>query len=398
MISDKRPEEDIVDFIKNPQAIMHDSDRRVEDIKASIDNGNLNIHPDFQRNQDLWDHGAKSRLIESILVGIAIPQIYTAEVIVENKVIEEVVDGQQRITSVLEFIEDGFNLNDLFFLKALSRKKFSGLSVMQQNQILGFRFHVVTLSAMADPELKFRLFEVLNRGSLALKTQEIRECMYHGPLVTFIRELAQTPVFEGFMKYSLTPATIKRKKPEELVAEFLAFYVDTPDTYTGKISFINKFYRNHANDEANFEKWRSMFTEVCLTIKQIFGETPFRLPVKLTMLDKRFNEAYYEMLMYTFSQIIDHRIARKYKADILKTTTNAIGSPEFQTLISGKNIQVNPTVAIFASSAANVKKRLQLFTNLIKEHVKESKVVLSPEDLERKREREKEELEASREH
>ena len=396
MISDKNPEEDIVDFVKNPRIIMRNSDRRIQDLKAAVERKSLNIHPDFQRNSGIWDQGAKSRLIESILVGISIPQVYTAEVIVESEVIEEVVDGQQRLSTIFDFIDGQFGLSDLFFLKPLSKKKYGELGILQKNQILNFMFHVSTLSAMAEHELKFRLFEVLNRGSVALKRQEIRECVFHGSLVNFIRELAKTPIFDGFMKQSLTPSALKRRRAEELVAMFLAFYAETPDAYSAKISFINLFYKNHRNDDASFENWRSLFTEVCLTIRQIFGKAPFRIPVKLSLVDRKFNEAYFEMLMYAFTQINDHVLARKYKVHLLDVTMKKVNEPEFQALLSGHIIPGNVSCVQVANSAANVKRRLEIFTNLIKEGVKESNVVLSEEDLERKHKREQEEIEAKR--
>lgn len=88
----------------------------------------LVIDPDFQRN-DVWKPKQAAELVESILMGIPIPTIYLFEMKNGTK---QVVDGRQRITAILDFLNDKFSLKDLRILPQCNGKKFSDLDAKMQ--------------------------------------------------------------------------------------------------------------------------------------------------------------------------------------------------------------------------------------------------------------------------
>lgn len=77
-----------------------------------ITNGEINLSPDFQRNV-VWDNGRKSRLIESILLRIPLPVFYFSA---DRQGILSVVDGLQRLTAIMEFMQNKLPLQDLEYL------------------------------------------------------------------------------------------------------------------------------------------------------------------------------------------------------------------------------------------------------------------------------------------
>lgn len=95
----------------------------VLDIKRKFDEHNLVVQEDFQR-RDVWDHGKKSRLIESMLRGIPIPSIYVEEVDEGTYV---VIDGQQRINSIIEFLKGELKLRGLSLLEELTNKRYNNI-------------------------------------------------------------------------------------------------------------------------------------------------------------------------------------------------------------------------------------------------------------------------------
>src|ERR1700731_1535075 len=100
----------------------------------------IEITPKFQR-RSVWRTPARSYFIDTLLRGMTVPPLYfrMTQNKTKTKAIREVVDGQQRVKSILDFIADGFRLSKT--LKApWAGKKFSQLSEEQQQQIMSFSF------------------------------------------------------------------------------------------------------------------------------------------------------------------------------------------------------------------------------------------------------------------
>ena len=168
--------------------------------------GKLVLQADFQR-YFVWDMKKASKLIESVLLDIPLPTIYTSE---EDDNKEYVIDGQQRLTSFISFIDgifpDGreFKLTGLDVLTSLADKKFSELDESYQNKIKDYPVHKIKFKRESDPELKFEIFERLNTGAVSLNQQELRNCIKRGPYNELIRTLAKDRDFMSlFLSISL---------------------------------------------------------------------------------------------------------------------------------------------------------------------------------------------------
>jgi len=110
------------------QAVLYASDWTVETVVSQLERGNIELNPQFQR-RDAWNVRAKSRFIESVILGLPIPQIVLAEK-VNQRGRYIVLDGKQRLLSLLQFTgkfngpQNAFGLSGLQVRSDLVRKKY----------------------------------------------------------------------------------------------------------------------------------------------------------------------------------------------------------------------------------------------------------------------------------
>jgi hypothetical protein len=378
-------------MIMDKKVVTIEEDRRVSDLKAARDRKELETHPHFQRNPGIWRLDKKSLLIESILANIPIPQIYIAEAFVEEtRTVDEVVDGQQRLTTIFDFMDGVFALKGLqIYEDVLEGRKFDGLPLPLQERISRCTLHLVKIMRTSDPDVKYAMFMRLNHGSVSLNKQEFRECYYYSPLVELIRELAETPYFKDFMNEAIPEKTRIRRKPEELVAEALAFHVLPDDVYKQKSGFIDVFYSiykapKYTLDCPEFKKWHDDFTETCLTIRKIFGRYPFRNLVDKDgcKIPKKFSEAIYRIYMTIFMEINNHKLARRHADDFLQVIKEKLyKNKEFLLTISATtndgDLGLRSTSDIY-----KIRKGLDIFRDFVKNSCKEIIPRLADEELE----------------
>jgi len=136
-------------------------DWSVYEIKRKVDKGHLTV-PDFQR-RGVWKNPRKSRLIESILRGIPIPSIYLAE---EGEGKYVVIDGQQRIDSITEYLHNDFGLSEkgLEILKKLKNQRYSNLKgeySQLASRLEDAKIPVIIISTNADDEIVYEIFNRL---------------------------------------------------------------------------------------------------------------------------------------------------------------------------------------------------------------------------------------------
>lgn len=252
-------------------------DSDIEGLYRQYQKGRLLIQPDYQRKY-VWDAKKASLLIESILMNIPIPIVYLAAT-KDEKI--NVIDGQQRLTSIFSFLSgnypDGkeFKLTGLQVLTDLKGKSFKDLDESTQNKICDYSIRTITFSAYSDPDLQYEIFTRLNTGSVALNTQELRNCVYRGEFNEFIKELATD---KDFLKLLSLDAPHKRMIDVELVLRFIAFYKNTYINYKPPIkAFLNYTMRTNANiDEQEKKEIKEAFKRAVTNLTSLLGEKSFR--------------------------------------------------------------------------------------------------------------------------
>lgn len=197
----------------------------IELVRMAID-GELTLRPDWQRYY-VWSGKQASQLVESLLLKLPIPLIYLAE---EDDGSFSVVDGQQRLTAIYEFVSgkrvdpskhSEVRLSGLEVLTDLNGKTFDELDAKVQKFLKYRELQVIRLKSDSDPNLKLKVFRRLNTGSVKLNAQELRNAAFSGPYNSALKKWAQNPTFLKMLRADGAPDI--RMLDVELVLRFTAW-------------------------------------------------------------------------------------------------------------------------------------------------------------------------------
>ncbi len=184
--------------------------------------GRLDMTPSYQRNP-VWTVKQKSYLIDSVLNGYPIPEIYIQEDISQNGETRYIiVDGQQRMRSILEFLDDQFPLNKEESPE-FNGAFFKDLTIEQKKDFFAYNFVVRKLPELPESEIR-QIFRRLNRNVVALNKQELRKAVYSGPFIKLMTLLSDD-MFWIAMKL-FTPNDIKRMRDVEYISELALSVVE----------------------------------------------------------------------------------------------------------------------------------------------------------------------------
>ncbi|MEV0268622.1 DUF262 domain-containing protein [Hamadaea sp. NPDC050747] len=170
--------------------------KTVAEFRSLDKSGELILQPEYQRKA-VWPERAKVSLMETILLGYPIPEIYLAyETSPEGEQKASVVDGQQRLTSLLGFLNNLFPLDGLEDEKL--REKFEGKYFKElpddvRQEFFQYRFPIRRLSNLAD-EFVRAVFARVNRVNMVLTDQELRNALLPGPFNDFLKDCVAHPM------------------------------------------------------------------------------------------------------------------------------------------------------------------------------------------------------------
>lgn len=253
-------------------------------------NHTLVLSPSFQRRQ-VWTAGAKSFLIDTIMRGLPIPIIFLREQKTDLTSLEskrEVVDGQQRIRTLITYIAPGFLADykperDFFeVLKAhnheIAGKPFAELPDDVRQRILDYQFSVHILPSSVDDREVLQIFARMNSTGVKLNDQELRNAKFFGAFKTSIFDLASEQLPRWRTWKIFTEYNIARMEEAELTSEFALLMLKG---ITGKTqSAIERIYLEKDVEFQEQEEIERRFRYVMDLIEDKFGEeirfTPYR--------------------------------------------------------------------------------------------------------------------------
>lgn len=211
----------------------------LREIVEQIDARDIDLAPDFQR-EFVWKRRQRTRLIESILLGIPLPAFYFNQ---EDDGSFQVVDGVQRLSSVHLFMADRHVLDvaDLEYLHHLHGRTYSDLEQSLARRFRSSQIVVHIIEPQTPDEIKYDIFGRVNTLGSPLSPQEIRHAMSKSRSRDFLRRLATLPSFDcatDFNFWRKDPGSPQGQVPDtgrmmnrELALRFCAFSAFSMEEY-----------------------------------------------------------------------------------------------------------------------------------------------------------------------
>ena len=296
------------------------NDFNVMTLYSFVESGAVRI-PGFQRNY-VWDLSRASKLIESLILGLPVPQLFLYE---QSRNEFLVIDGQQRLMSIYYFIKKRFPRkekrveirgifdqegripdeilhNDDYFqtfnLRLPGRlpdseSKFKGLNYATlgdyktQFDLRPIRNIIVKQNSPSDDNSSiFEVFNRLNTGGINLKAQEIRTSMYHSPFYEMLYRINLDPVWRSLLKQ---PEPDLHMKDMEILLRGFAMLIDNREYAPSMVRFLNNFSKKcatHTSEQNDYlSSLFSSFLDACADLE----EGSF-----INKKNKRFNIALFE--------------------------------------------------------------------------------------------------------
>ncbi|AQV96566.1 DUF262 domain-containing protein [Cupriavidus necator] len=211
----------------------------LREVVEQIRDGEVDLSPEFQRDY-VWKRRQRTRLIESILLGIPLPVFYFNQ---DDDGTFQVVDGVQRLSTISRFMDDQHELDkvDLEYLQDLHGLRYTGLDLASLRRFKTAQIVVHVIEPQTPDEVKYDIFGRVNTLGSPLSAQEIRHAMSKDRSRKFLKALCEVPSFD-----EATGMNFWRRDPEqpgvstpdsgrmmnrELALRFCAFKDFTADEY-----------------------------------------------------------------------------------------------------------------------------------------------------------------------
>lgn len=287
----------------NEVTVAYDIASYPSDLTLSVvyemwNNGDIVI-PDYQRNF-VWSIKQSSLLIESFLLGLPVPQVFFY---VDEANKNQVIDGQQRILSVVYFLsgyfgsesiqgkKQVFRLHGLDDKNPFAKRRYEDLSDSHQRKLKSAvlrSINIRQLNPKGEATSVYHIFERLNTGGTPLKPQEIRNCVFRGELVRILRELNQDVNWRNILGKTTYD---RHQKDIELVLRVFALSHFFDDYDKPMKEFLNRtMSREQHGTSAEIKAFIASFPKITEAIVSNLGEHPFHVrgPLNSSALDAVF--------------------------------------------------------------------------------------------------------------
>lgn len=244
----------------------------INDFLNWYDNDELTLSPKYQRNA-VWSNNAKSYLIDTILRGFPIPQIFLRLSIdtTTRKTTREIIDGQQRIRSIIDFTENRFSILPSHNAE-FGKKFYNDLSPDEKERILHYNIGVEIIKLKEDAKI-YEMFARLNTNNMALNKQELRNAQFTGEFKVFVyRKSSQ------FKSFLINNNTFKDKEFSRMLdVDFFNSLIihliegittDTPTKF-------DKFYKNYDKEFLQAEEIEYRLDKIFQVLYEIFENPLF---------------------------------------------------------------------------------------------------------------------------
>lgn len=299
--------------------------------RATSEPKKLILNPEFQRkykwDQDGWERASK--FIESCLMRIPLPSCYFAE---DENGAHIVIDGVQRITTMVRFMNDEFALEGLTTFPELNGKTYSKLKKYRAD-LESTTIRCIILRNENPPELIAEIFARLNQGAVKLSHQEIRHALFAGSFDELLQKLSKIDLIKNFGRGRTGKSKRDARESEELVLRHFAFAEDGK-SYEGNLT---KFLDNYMEKAISFDKARlkeldETFTRNLDACRVVFDDAEIFSDISKTR--KRQGIVYYDLLMNSLGSV-DTAILSDKRDQIRNAFIELCSSSTFRKLSAG---------------------------------------------------------------
>jgi hypothetical protein len=309
------------------------------------------VKPELQRNY-VWDKTEASRFVDSVLLGLPVPSIFLAKTKDEKLLI---IDGYQRFMTVRDYVKGIFSKDKSVFKLSRSDKiherwrgkAFLELSEDEQRKIRNTTIHAIIFMQQhpvnGDTSL-YQVFERINSSGRTLLPQEIRNCIYQGPINTLLFELNANKNWRSLWGSEFPD---ERMRDLEHILRFFALSDETilsSDKAPSRISL--KKYLNQYMDSVNkidfVENLRARFVATIQFIHEHFGNSAFHnlSPTGEGKLVPSFSPTLFDSVMISADAATRRGIWQFKQGELEARRLNILKSTDYQKLLSQETMRV----------------------------------------------------------
>lgn len=305
---DIEPEDNSIEDIHgpfDPNAIDVDiSVVNLGSLLEQLEYNEIDLQPEFQRESDVWTQVKKSRLIESVLLGLPLPSFYFSEDPETNKLL--VVDGLQRLCAFSDFcITKKLKLKGMQFLTGLEGWTYDKLDRTQIRRIKSLKVTLNTLRKNTPQRVKLVIFQRVNTAGVPLTPQEMRNALYQKKATDLLKRMVK---LDSFRKATGGKIPSKRMTDCDFANRFVAFYLYRKE-YDGNLDeFMGDALENiNRMSQQEIDSIHDTFDRSMTICYRLLGNTAFKRPdpQKHNSFLKT-NKAIFEVLSVSIAQLTDN--------------------------------------------------------------------------------------------
>lgn len=297
--------------------VVYSRDWTVETILRQVERGNIDLNPKFQRRH-AWNDVKRSKLIESLIIGIPVPEIVLAEVQGQRKSFI-VIDGKQRLLALAGFAKpDEFSswtrpkLKKLTTRTDLNDKSFSDFDEdgADARELLNADVRCTVISNYSSPGVLYDIFYRLNTGSVPLSSHELRQVLNRGDFADYLIDSTNSKLpLHDILNLD---GPDNRLRDAEIVLRFMAFSL-YGQRYGGNLTpFLDwamaEINRTWDRSQQNIEKLFDLFNVGSSRLIALLGQKKSGRKHAGGQWESRFNRALFEVQVYYLSMIPESSI------------------------------------------------------------------------------------------
>lgn len=294
--------------------VVYSRDWTIATIISQIDQKNIDLNPKFQR-RNAWDDARRSKLIESLVAGLPVPEIVLAEDPKQRKAFL-VIDGKQRLLTIAGFVDPTLNYWDKPELKGLKlRADLNGKTFEQiksdsslsdeHREFMNADVRCTIISNFKSDDALYDIFYRLNAGSVPLSTQELRQVLHKGLFADFL--IQATNKFQPIHQVLGLTGPDNRLKDAEILLRFVSIVL-FGSKYQGSLKkFLDDVMVTATKD---WEKFLPEIEKVAGELNTSIGNLSQVLGMKYVgrkfvdgAWESRFNRVLFEVEAYYFRLI-----------------------------------------------------------------------------------------------